>query len=137
MICPELMFLGAIEVQGIKFLISMHLLHSSIVIATYCAIAALAYLQSQANAGNDQHREMKASEQMAVATNTSALKGAHSNALNAWIEAAKTRFASYRMYRQTVNELSNLSDRELADLGLHRSMIRRLAKQAADEHTAR
>lgn len=35
------------------------------------------------------------------------------------------------VYRQTVNELSNLSNRELADLGIHRSMITRIATEAA------
>lgn len=36
-----------------------------------------------------------------------------------------------RVYLQTVSELSALSDRDLADLGLHRSMIRAVAKDAA------
>ncbi len=74
---------------------------------------------------------------MTVATNTSALKSASAGGLSALIEAAKTRFDRYRMYRQTVNELASLSDRELADLGLHRSMIRRIATQATEENAVR
>ncbi|WP_037309449.1 DUF1127 domain-containing protein [Ruegeria halocynthiae] len=73
---------------------------------------------------------------MAVATHHTALKGAPVTGLASLFEAAKTRFARYRVYRQTVNELSELSNRELADLGLHRSMIRRLAMQAAEEQFA-
>lgn len=41
------------------------------------------------------------------------------------------RMARRRVYRDTVNELSSLSNRELADLGINRSMIRRLAQEAA------
>jgi len=36
-----------------------------------------------------------------------------------------------RVYRQTVTELNALSDRDLSDLGLHRSMIAAVAKDAA------
>ena len=36
-----------------------------------------------------------------------------------------------RVYVQTVAELEALSDRDLADLGLHRSMISAVAKDAA------
>lgn len=74
---------------------------------------------------------------MAAATHHSALDGASTTGLASLIEAAKTRFARYRMYRRTVNELSELSNRDLADLGLNRSMIRRVALQAAEEHVAR
>ncbi|RBW61062.1 DUF1127 domain-containing protein [Ruegeria sp. A3M17] len=74
---------------------------------------------------------------MAVATHNTTLKGAPATSLASLIQATKTRFAQYRIYRQTVNELSELSNRELADLGLQRSMIRRLAQQAAEEHVAR
>ena len=35
------------------------------------------------------------------------------------------------IYRQTLAELSALSDRDLADLGLHRSLISAVAKDAA------
>ncbi len=47
------------------------------------------------------------------------------------------RFRSHmerrRVFRSTYNELVQLSDRELSDLGLNRSMIRRLALQASLE----
>lgn len=36
-----------------------------------------------------------------------------------------------RIYLQTLSELRALSDRDLADLGLHRSMISAVAKDAA------
>ena len=41
------------------------------------------------------------------------------------------RFAQYRTYRQTLTELETLSDRELADLGIHRSNLRGIAYRAA------
>lgn len=37
----------------------------------------------------------------------------------------------YRMYRETRNELRDLTDRELADIGLHRSQIDAIAVEAA------
>jgi uncharacterized protein YjiS (DUF1127 family) len=37
----------------------------------------------------------------------------------------------YRVYRQTLDELSALSDRELMDLGMSRSEIRRVSLEAA------
>lgn len=74
---------------------------------------------------------------MAIASTQTALKGAPAFGIAALLETAKTRFARYRLYRQTVRELSGLSDRELADLGLHRSMIRQVARQATEEQAAR
>ncbi|TCL08222.1 uncharacterized protein YjiS (DUF1127 family) [Shimia isoporae] len=44
------------------------------------------------------------------------------------------KWRQYRVYRTTFNELMSLSDRELADLGMSRSMIRRVAIEAAREH---
>ncbi len=73
---------------------------------------------------------------MAVTTTNTAHKGAINLGFSSLIEAAKVRFVRHRMYRQTVNELSALSSRELADLGLHRSMIRRVAMQAAQDYVA-
>ena len=36
-----------------------------------------------------------------------------------------------RVFKQTVRELQALSNRELADLGIHRTMITRVANEAA------
>jgi len=43
------------------------------------------------------------------------------------VDAAMQRVKVYRAYRRTLRELSDLSGHELADLGLHRSEIRRVA----------
>lgn len=40
-------------------------------------------------------------------------------------------FARRAIFRQTVNELNGLSDRELADLGIHRLDINRIARDAS------
>lgn len=39
-------------------------------------------------------------------------------------------YKNWRKFRETYNELSRLSTRELADLGIHRGEIERVAKQA-------
>lgn len=47
------------------------------------------------------------------------------------IAGLKHRIAAYRVYRKTLRELQQLSTRELADLGLSRSELRRVAYHAA------
>ncbi|WP_179380840.1 DUF1127 domain-containing protein [Jannaschia marina] len=47
------------------------------------------------------------------------------------IETARADYAKWRVYRRTINELSALSNRDLADLGLSRSMIHGVALEAA------
>ena len=42
-------------------------------------------------------------------------------------------FARRRLYRETLRELNTLSNRELADLGLHRSQIKRVAIEAVND----
>ena len=39
-------------------------------------------------------------------------------------------YKTWRKFRETCNELSRLNNRELADLGIHRGEIERVAKQA-------
>jgi len=51
-----------------------------------------------------------------------------------FLDALLVKFVRYRLYRQTVNELSALTSRDLADLGLNRSEIKRVAYQAAYEN---
>lgn len=49
------------------------------------------------------------------------------NNLRGSLDAAVQRVNAYRDYRRTISELSDLTTRDLADLGLHRSEIRRVA----------
>ena len=46
------------------------------------------------------------------------------------IDAIIQRVRDYRSFRKTVDELSGLSNADLADLGLHRSEIRRVALES-------
>lgn len=45
----------------------------------------------------------------------------------------RARRAQYAVYRTTIRELEALSERELNDLGIHRSAIRGIAYKAAYE----
>lgn len=51
--------------------------------------------------------------------------------LSGLFENAAARYAQYRLYRKTYDELNRLSDRDLADLGLHRASIATVAADAA------
>jgi uncharacterized protein YjiS (DUF1127 family) len=46
-------------------------------------------------------------------------------------EVLKSRYASWQRYSRTLQELERLNNRELADLGISRSDIPRLAREAA------
>ena len=46
-------------------------------------------------------------------------------------EALKTRYSSWKRYARTLHELEGLSTRELADLGISRGDIPRIAREAA------
>lgn len=50
---------------------------------------------------------------------------------SAWLGWLQARFDEYQRYRQTVRELESLTDRELEDIGIHRSQIREIAREAA------
>jgi uncharacterized protein YjiS (DUF1127 family) len=46
-------------------------------------------------------------------------------------EVLKTRINTWKRYNRTVSELQSLTNRELADLGIARSDIMRVAREAA------
>lgn len=70
---------------------------------------------------------------MAYAENSATVAAPKASGLSTiWANLAE-RVRQYRVYRETYNELSVLSDRELNDLGMSRSMIRRLAIEASRE----
>jgi len=68
---------------------------------------------------------------MAFATEIHATNGDITSRITATLKSATNRVANYRIYRKTVSELSALSSRELDDLGLNRSMIKRVSLEAA------
>ena len=68
---------------------------------------------------------------MAFATEIHALNGDITHRIAAAFKSVAARYASYRVYRNTVSELSALSDRDLADLGLCHSNINQIAHEAA------
>ncbi|MEP2530811.1 DUF1127 domain-containing protein [Shimia sp.] len=71
---------------------------------------------------------------MAYAANQNAVAPAIGRSLSTIYNELVARFQRNRKFRQTFNELNTLSDAELADLGLNRSMIRRVALEATSEH---
>ena len=48
-----------------------------------------------------------------------------------YLETAAARRATRRVYMVTLNELNTLTNRELADLGMHRSELKRIAWESA------
>ena len=67
---------------------------------------------------------------MAYATDTRSTNAALKLDISASIYALTQRVANYRAYRKTLNALSDLNSRELADMGLNRSTIRATAFNA-------
>ena len=51
--------------------------------------------------------------------------------ISAFVSRLRESRQRYKLYRQTVNELSALTERELSDLGLHRTSIEAVALDAA------
>lgn len=52
------------------------------------------------------------------------------------LERAAARHAHHRIYSDTLAELRRLTDRDLADLGLSRCMLKQLARETADKKVA-
>jgi uncharacterized protein YjiS (DUF1127 family) len=67
---------------------------------------------------------------MAYLNTTSAPHFAPLARIAAAATALATRYKNYRLYRETFEGLSALSNRDLADLGIGRSDIRRVAMEA-------
>jgi uncharacterized protein YjiS (DUF1127 family) len=68
---------------------------------------------------------------MALAQNTQILDAGIAARLSATFASLSDAWQRRRVYRQTLRELNALTSRELADLGMHRSMITRVALEAA------
>lgn len=68
---------------------------------------------------------------MAIANATRSTAPGLAERLMTAFTAAKAELRRQRVYRRTLRELNALTERELADLGIHASMIQQIAREAA------
>lgn len=68
---------------------------------------------------------------MALANDIHRLEAGISDRLGEIMQRIRVRMEKRRKYRQTLDELRALNSRELNDLGIHESMIERIAYEAA------
>jgi uncharacterized protein YjiS (DUF1127 family) len=68
---------------------------------------------------------------MAFAQDIRTLEAGLVQRISSAFKALGARYAEYRLQQRTFNELNALSDRELDDLGLNRSMLASIAFDAA------
>lgn len=107
----------------------MHFLHSSIENPGIVQSQQLPHLEGN-ETNNSQVRHLK----MAYATDNQTLRqSALGGRIAALMIELRAAMARRKAYNTTYRELAVLSDRELADLGIHRSEIRGIAWQAAYE----
>ena len=59
------------------------------------------------------------------------VRPAINNSIGGYISGISARFAQYRTYRKTLEELQSMTDRELTDLGISRHSVRSIAYRAA------
>jgi uncharacterized protein YjiS (DUF1127 family) len=115
-----------------KFMnIAMHLLHGSIEHTVHCATAASGYICPNGPTDKGRDRQRYEAKQMAYVNSTRAASGSFQDRLTAITRYVRAAVLRRRMYRQTARELNGLTDRELADLGIHRADIRQIATEAA------
>lgn len=63
----------------------------------------------------------------AISTNTTVR-----NTSGGLLASIKDAFARHTVYMTTLRELQSLNQRELDDLGIHRAMIKEIAREAAN-----
>lgn len=68
---------------------------------------------------------------MAYMNVTTATAPAWGSRLRSTLSGLATRYKNYRLYRETYEGLNALTDRDLADLGLHRSELQAVARDSA------
>lgn len=67
---------------------------------------------------------------MAYVNHTTTHQSSFMARVSAVLDGLVARYRQNRLYRETFNGLNALTDRELSDLGLHRSELSRVAKDA-------
>ena len=111
----------------------MQLLHSSIEEMSIVQSQHKLHIrfQQQGTQLSDRHKPKKRTMHMAFLTDTFSAHGTLGDKIAVLWTEIKEANAKRVVYNTTVRELNTLSGRELADLGIHRSLIRRLALDTA------
>lgn len=68
---------------------------------------------------------------MSTFNEVSNVRATTGNRIGGFFNGVSARFAQYRTYRKTLDELQSLTDRELSDLGISRHSVRAIAYRAA------
>lgn len=76
-------------------------------------------------------QRIRKSKTMAFASTASTVNAGLFDRAAAAVTALRTRVENYRVYRTTFNELNALSNRDLTDLALSRSMLKSISLEAA------
>ena len=109
----------------------MHFLHGSI------EAKAIVHMQHLPHLENNEAKHTQTNQGitlMAYATHIlTGMQPAPRTRLSAMIATVRTGLARRKLYNRTLSELQALGDRDLADLGLDRSMLRSIAYEAAYE----
>lgn len=111
----------------------MHLLHSSI------EPFAIVQLQQKHNSRSQETRQLppvrrkRKTMTMVFITENRTAVAALADRASALIANLSEYIATRKLYNTTYNELHALTNRELADLGIHRSSIRAIALDAANK----
>lgn len=104
----------------------MHFLHSGIDVLSIVQLQQMPQIQLNETTSTEVVK-------MAFAANITSARGNGISGFAAQVVASvKDALARRRLYNETYNELQTLSNRELADLGINRSMIRSIALEAAN-----
>ena len=104
--------------QNVAPLLSaMHKIHAAAAYRAYAPVCAIFYRAVQKRS-------------ICTATNQSLWK-VSVMVLFGFVSSIASRFTAYRNYRRTLQALSALDDRELADLGIFRGRIEEIARGAA------
>ena len=68
---------------------------------------------------------------MSMFNEVASVRPAINHRMGGFLNGVSQRFAQYRTYRRTLDELEALTDRDLADLGVSRHQLRAVAYRAA------
>lgn len=109
----------------------MHFLHSSIVRLGDCASAAFSYILVTTQAVQTARYKLDEREAMTVLTFTGFDGATFGQRIAALRATFADKLAKRKIYNATFKELQSLTDRDLNDLGMSRSMIKGIALEAA------